>query len=87
MKKILRLLFHPVLLTVLALCVLALLVWWIGPMVAIGNWTPLVSEWARGGLIGAIVLPVLADQVGQALAHAVELGAAVVDHPVAPLEA
>ena len=59
MKKILRLLFHPVLLTVLALCVLALLVWWIGPMVAIGNWTPLVSEWARGGLIGAIVLLVL----------------------------
>ena len=30
--------------------------------------------------------PVLADQVGQALAHAVELGAAVVDDPVASLE-
>ena len=42
-KKVFGFLLHPVLLTVLALLVIGLLVWWIGPLVAIGTWTPLVS--------------------------------------------
>ena len=59
MKKILRLVFNRLVLTVLALCILAVLVWWIGPMVSIGQWTPLVSELARAVLIGIIVLLVV----------------------------
>jgi len=59
MKKVLRLLFHPVLLTVLALAALAVLVWWIGPLVKVGEFAPLASELARAIVIGVLVLIVL----------------------------
>ncbi|WP_399680292.1 type VI secretion system membrane subunit TssM [Xenophilus sp.] len=59
MKKVLRLLFHPVLLTVLALVALAVLVWWIGPLVKVGEFAPLASELARAIVIGVLVLIVL----------------------------
>ena len=36
MKKLFGWLFHPVLLTALALLVVAVLIWWIGPMVKVG---------------------------------------------------
>ena len=59
-KKVFGFLLHPVFLTVLALMVIGLLVWWIGPLVAIGTWTPLVSELSRAILIGvAVALVVL----------------------------
>jgi type VI secretion system protein ImpL len=58
-KKLLGWLFHPVLLTLIALLIFILLVWWIGPLVKIGALEPLVSEWARALLIGTVVLLVL----------------------------
>ncbi|MBS0428083.1 MAG: type VI secretion system membrane subunit TssM [Proteobacteria bacterium] len=59
MKKVFRFLFHPVLLTVVALLILGLLIWWVGPLVRIGEKAPLESELARAIVIGAIVLLVL----------------------------
>ncbi|MBK9235345.1 MAG: type VI secretion system membrane subunit TssM [Rhodoferax sp.] len=59
MKKLFGVIFHPVVLTVVALIVLAVLIWWIGPMVSIGRWAPLESELARAGLIGFILLLVV----------------------------
>ncbi len=58
-KKIFGILFHPVLLTALALLVVALLIWWVGPLVKIGALAPLESELSRAILIGVIVLLVL----------------------------
>ena len=58
-KKLFGWLFHPVLLTLLALIVVALLIWWIGPLVRIGELAPLESELSRAVLIGVIVLLVL----------------------------
>jgi type VI secretion system protein ImpL len=58
-KKFFAFLLHPILLTVIALLIIATLVWWIGPLVAIGSWTPLVSELSRYILIGVIVLLVI----------------------------
>jgi type VI secretion system protein ImpL len=55
-KKIFAFLLHPIFLTAIALLIIATLVWWIGPLVAIGSWTPLVSELSRYILIGAFVL-------------------------------
>ena len=59
MKKFFAWLVHPVFLTLLALAVFSLLVWWIGPLVKIGALEPLVSEWARALVIGVVVLLVL----------------------------
>lgn len=59
MKKFFGVIFHPVVLASLALILLAALIWWIGPMVAIGRWTPLESELARALLIGFILLLVV----------------------------
>ncbi len=58
-KKFFAFLLHPILLTVIAMLIIATLVWWIGPLVAIGSWTPLVSELSRYILIGVIVLLVV----------------------------
>ena len=59
MKKLFGWLFHPVLLTALALFVVAVLLWWIGPLVKVGALAPLESELARGATIGVIVLVVV----------------------------
>ncbi|AMM25097.1 type VI secretion system membrane subunit TssM [Variovorax sp. PAMC 28711] len=59
MKKTVGFLFHPVLLTVLALVVVSLLIWWVGPLIRIGSLAPLESDLARGVLIGVIVLVVV----------------------------
>lgn len=58
-KKVFGFLLHPVFLTLLALLIIGVLVWWIGPLVAIGTWTPLVSELSRAILIGIVVLLVV----------------------------
>ena len=59
-KKLFGWLFSPLLLTVLALLVLAVLIWWVGPLIRIGEMAPLTSEMVRYALIGAIVFIVLA---------------------------
>lgn len=55
-KKIFSVLFHRIFLAFLALLIVATLIWWIGPLVAIGSWSPLVSELSRTILIGVMVL-------------------------------
>ncbi len=54
-KKVFAFLFHPLLLTALALLVVGILIWWVGPLVAIGAFTPLVSELARAMCIAVVV--------------------------------
>ncbi len=54
-KKIFAVLLHPILLALLALLVISILIWWVGPLVSIGAWTPLVSTTARWIAIGMVV--------------------------------
>nr|WP_306806027.1 type VI secretion system membrane subunit TssM [Caballeronia sp. BR00000012568055] len=56
MKKILSILFHPLLLLTLALAMAGVLIWWIGPLVSVGQHRPLDTPFARGAAIGALVL-------------------------------
>ena len=56
MKKLLALLLHPLLLKAAGLVALALVVWHVGPLVAIAGKTPLEPEPARWAVIGALVL-------------------------------
>ena len=58
-KKVLAFLFHPLLLTALALLIVGTLIWWIGPLVTIGSLTPLVSELSRAICIGVIIVLVV----------------------------
>ncbi|MGS0756898.1 hypothetical protein ACVBEH_21090 [Roseateles sp. GG27B] len=39
-KKLLQTIFHPLTLTLLGLLALAALIWWIGPLIAIGEHRP-----------------------------------------------
>ncbi|MGY4828944.1 type VI secretion system membrane subunit TssM [Sphaerotilaceae bacterium SBD11-9] len=59
-KKILGLIFNPWVLLVLGLLALSLLVWIVGPLVAIGDWRPLDGVTARLVFIGLIVLLIVA---------------------------
>ena len=63
MKRLLRLLFHPWLLLALGLLALALVIWIVGPLIAIDRWRPLESETGRWVLIGAIVALAVLRQV------------------------
>jgi type VI secretion system protein ImpL len=54
-KKFFAFFLHPWLLAALALLVVSVLIWWVGPLVSIGTWTPLVSTTARWIAIGIIV--------------------------------
>jgi type VI secretion system protein ImpL len=66
MKKLFGILFHPWLLLVLGLVALALLIWIVGPLLAIAELRPLESTAARLGLIGFIVAVVLLRKLWQA---------------------
>ncbi|GAA4333571.1 type VI secretion system membrane subunit TssM [Pigmentiphaga soli] len=59
MKKILSILFHPLLLTLIGFLLLALLIWWVGPLVAVGRYHPLDTETARLIAIGVVLLLIL----------------------------
>jgi type VI secretion system protein ImpL len=54
--SLLRKVFHPIVLAVLGLVALAALIWWVGPLIAIGDWRPFDGVLAR---LGAIAVPVL----------------------------
>jgi type VI secretion system protein ImpL len=56
MKKIFKALFHPVVLGILGLLALALIIWFVGPLIAIAGHAPLESAVARWIVIGVIVL-------------------------------
>lgn len=62
-KKILGIIFNPWLLLVLGLLALSLVIWIVGPLVAIGSWRPLESTTARLVFIGLIVLLIVLRQV------------------------
>lgn len=55
MKKVLGIVFHPVVLALLGLVALSAVIWWLGPMLALGQWRPLEPEWARWTLIALVV--------------------------------
>ena len=54
--KLLRVIFHRRVLAVLGLIAVALLIWFIGPLIAIATWRPLEPEWVRHTIIGLILL-------------------------------
>lgn len=56
MHKILRAMFQPVPLALLGLLALALLIWWIGPLIAIAGQVPLESAAARATAIALLLL-------------------------------
>ena len=56
MKKLLHVVLHPVLWAVIGIAALSALIWWVGPLIAIGEWRPLDGLWSRGLLVGALFL-------------------------------
>lgn len=66
MKKVLGLIFNRWTLLTAGLLALAIIIWVVGPLVAVGNLRPLESEWSRLALIGVIVFLVIAKQVWSA---------------------
>ncbi len=54
MKKFLQVVFHPVALALYGLIALSAVVWWIGPMIAIGESRPLEAVWVRLTVIGVM---------------------------------
>ncbi len=56
MKKLLHVVLHPVLWAVIGIAALSALIWWVGPLIAIGEWRPLDGIWSRAILIGALFL-------------------------------
>jgi type VI secretion system protein ImpL len=65
MKKLFSWILHPWVLAVLGLLAISLLIWWVGPLISIAQWTPLASETVRWVLIlGIIGIYVLLKAVG-----------------------
>lgn len=60
MKKILAFIFHPIWLVLIGLVIVALLIWWFGPLIKIGDKTPLYSSQGRwlaiAGVTGLVFL-------------------------------
>ncbi|CAH0351008.1 type VI secretion system membrane subunit TssM [Aquabacterium sp. CECT 9606] len=56
MKKLLQVLLHPLLLAVLGLLALSAIVWWVGPLIAIGESRPFDSMWVRVAIIAVLFL-------------------------------
>lgn len=54
-------------LIVLALLALGILIWWVGPLIKVGELAPLASELVRGLLIGLIVLVVVGRAIWRRL--------------------
>ncbi|MGL6111654.1 MAG: hypothetical protein ACRC2B_16305, partial [Rubrivivax sp.] len=54
MKKLLHILFHPLALALFGLLALSALIWWVGPLIAIGERHPLDGLWERGIVIGLL---------------------------------
>jgi type VI secretion system protein ImpL len=65
MKKLFGIIFNPWVLLVLGLLALSLVIWIVGPLVAVGTWRPLATPTSRWVLIGLIVLLVVLRKVWQ----------------------
>ncbi|KQV78223.1 type VI secretion system membrane subunit TssM [Rhizobacter sp. Root1221] len=83
MKKIFSLLFNPWLLLALGLLALSIVIWIVGPLVAIGDVRPLESPTSRWLLIGAILLVVALRKAWQ-FWRARQTNEKVVDQLIAP---
>lgn len=59
LKKVLSILFHPLLLATVAVIIAAVLIWWVGPLVSVGQLHPFDSETARWITICVLVALVL----------------------------
>ena len=55
MKAVVKFLLHPVLLGIFGLISLALVIWFVGPLIAVAGWVPLEPALARLILIGLLV--------------------------------
>lgn len=63
MKKFVSFLVHPILLSILGVLALSALVWWVGPLIGIGDSKPLAPAWIRWTVIGVFFL-ILAIRLG-----------------------
>jgi type VI secretion system protein ImpL len=63
MKKLFGWLFHPLLLAILGLLAASLIVWFVGPLIAIDRYRPLESETVRWILIGVMVFVWVAKKI------------------------
>jgi type VI secretion system protein ImpL len=62
MKKMLKLLLHPLLLAIIGLIALAAVIWFAGPLIALASWHPLDSETVRLVVIVLMVVAWLAHK-------------------------
>lgn len=62
MKKMLKLLIHPLVLAIVGLIALAAIIWFAGPLVALANWRPLESETVRMIVIAIMAVAWLAKK-------------------------
>lgn len=67
MSKIFGFLFHPLLVGLVGLIAAALVIWYVGPLIAIGSVRPLEPEWVRWLLIALIVLIAVGRRLWRAL--------------------
>ena len=88
MKRWMNWLVSPTVLGTLGLLVLSALVWWVGPLLAIGNWRPLDGVWWRLLVIGLLWLVWIAQRVwrhvrqgraNKALLQGISSGASAID--------
>jgi len=56
MRKLFRLVFNRWVLAIVGLIAIALLIWYVGPLIAIAGWQPLEPAWVRQLLIGLVIL-------------------------------
>ena len=86
MKKLLSWIFHPWLMAALGLLALSLVVWWVGPLVAVAGRAPLESELVRAVVIAVVVGGYLAVKLAAAW-RTRRANSAVVDQLLRPAPA
>jgi len=84
MKKLFSSVFNGTVLAIIGLIALSLLIWIVGPLIAIGNARPLDAVWARLALIGLIVAIYIGAKVYGAW-QAKRANQQVVDQLIAPV--
>ena len=95
MAKFAKLLFSPLLLALVGVAALSALVWWIGPLIGIGDRRPLDAVWVRATVIGVLFALVLLSVVigmlrrkrdNAALVDGMTQGPSAADREVATLD-
>jgi type VI secretion system protein ImpL len=69
MKKFLQILFHPLLLALVGVLALSAVVWWIGPLIGIGERRPLEPVWVRLLVIGILFAVLVLRAIWSVLAR------------------